>query len=321
MAIKVNEIVNGVESIAEQTNLLALNASIEAARAGEAGKGFAVVADEIRKLADNTKTNLDDMRVFVNKIHTAATGGRESMDNTMKSTNNMNSKLDVIHDTMKENVSLMNETISDVDQMSEAMGDIKEATKQINLAMDSSTKDAEKLNYMTQEIHSDATQSAENAKQISKIDAELSDIIKEMMASLNGGNNAITNDELLNNLEKAKEGHNNWMKNLKKIVEEMKTYPIQTNSRKCVFGHFYNSISINHPDIVKEWTAIDKAHHDLHNMGVKVVDAVNMKNKTQTNELYMQAEKLSNEIFLHIDNTIKAIEKNSKIGVEVLQDI
>ena len=96
MAVKVNEIVNGVEEIAEQTNLLALNASIEAARAGEFGKGFAVVADEIRKLADSTKTNLDDMRVFVNNIHKAATGGRESMNNTMKSTNNMNSKLDII---------------------------------------------------------------------------------------------------------------------------------------------------------------------------------------------------------------------------------
>jgi len=137
MATKINEIVNGVEAIAEQTNLLALNASIEAARAGEAGKGFAVVADEIRKLADSTKTNLDDMRVFVNNIHIAATGGRESMDDTMKSTNNMNSKLDLIHDTMKENVSLMKETINDVDQISESMGDIKEATKQINLAMDS----------------------------------------------------------------------------------------------------------------------------------------------------------------------------------------
>jgi len=321
MAAKVNEIVNGVEEIAEQTNLLALNASIEAARAGEFGKGFAVVADEIRKLADSTKTNLDDMRVFVNNIHKAATGGRESMDNTMKSTNNMNSKLDVIHDTIEENVSLMKETIKDVDQISESMGDIKEATKQINLAMDSSTKDAEKLNYMTQEIHADATQSAENAKQISKIDEELSDIIRDMISSLNGGINVITNDELINNLLKAKEAHNNWMKNLKRIVDEMKTYPIQTNSKKCAFGHFYHSINITHPDIVKEWTAIDKVHHELHSMGIKVVDAVNMNNKTQANNLYLQAEKLSKEIFAHIDNTIIAIEKNTKLGVEVLKVI
>jgi len=319
MATKINEIVNGVEAIAEQTNLLALNASIEAARAGEAGKGFAVVADEIRKLADSTKTNLDDMRVFVNNIHIAATGGRESMDDTMKSTNNMNSKLDLIHDTMKENVSLIKETINDVDQISESMGDIKEATKQINLAMDSSAKDAEKLNYMTQEIHSDSTQSAENAKQISKIDEELSYIIKDMISSLNGGMNAISNEELINNLSKAKEGHNNWMNNLKKVVAEMKLYPVQTNSKKCVFGHFYYSINMTHPDIVTEWALIAKVYNDLHNIGIDVVDAVNKKNKMKANDLYLQAEKLSKEIFEYIDNTIKVIEKNSKMGVEVLK--
>ena len=62
---KVSDIVEGVGAIADQTNLLALNASIEAARAGEHGKGFAVVAQEIRKLADDTKGSLQNMRNFV----------------------------------------------------------------------------------------------------------------------------------------------------------------------------------------------------------------------------------------------------------------
>ncbi|WP_297427541.1 methyl-accepting chemotaxis protein [Clostridium sp.] len=319
MAIKVNEIVNGVEEIAEQTNLLALNASIEAARAGEYGKGFAVVAEEIRKLADSTKANLDDMRGFVNNIHNAATSGRESMDNTMISTNNMNSKLNVINDTIEENVSLLKDTIKDVDEISESMEDIKEATKQINIAMDSSAKDAEKLNYMTKEIHADAIQSAENAKQISNIDAELSEIIREMISSLNGGSNAVSNDELIDNLVKAKEAHGKWITNLKKIVDEMKVYPIQTNSKKCAFGHFYHSINLTHPDVVKDWTAIDKVHHQLHGMGIKVIDAVNTNNKIQANDLYVQTEKLSKEIYEYVDNTIRAIEKNSKQGIDILK--
>ncbi len=321
MAVKVNEIVNGVEEIAEQTNLLALNASIEAARAGEYGKGFAVVAEEIRKLADSTKTNLNDMRVFVNNIHSAASSGRESMNNTMNSANNMNSKLDGIHDTIKENVVLFKETIKDVDQISESMEDIKEATKQINIAMDSSAKDAEKLNYMTQEIHADAIQSAENAKQVSKIDTELSEIIREMISALNGGMNAISNEELIDNLIKAKESHGKWIVNLKKIVDEMKVYPIQTNSKKCAFGHFYHSINLTHPDVSKHWTAIDKVHRELHGMGIKVVDAVNDNNKVQANDLYSQTEKLSREVFKHLDDTIGAIEKNSKLGIDILRNV
>ncbi|WP_428834988.1 CZB domain-containing protein [Sporomusa ovata] len=109
------------------------------------------------------------------------------------------------------------------------------------------------------------------------------------------------------------------MKNLKRIVDEMKPYPIQTNSKRCAFGHFYHAITITHPDIAKEWSAIDGVHQELHSMGTKVIDAVNRNNLAQANDLYIQAKKLSEEIFVHIDNTIRAIERNSNLGVEVLQ--
>ena len=56
--------------------------------------------------------------------------------------------------------------------------------------------------------------------------------------------NAISNEELIDNLIKGKEAHGKWIANLKKIVDEMKVYPIQTNSKKCAFGHFYYSINI-----------------------------------------------------------------------------
>jgi len=318
MAVKVNEIVNGVEEIAEQTNLLALNASIEAARAGEAGRGFAVVADEIRKLADSTKTNLDDMRVFVNNIHKAASGGQESMNNTMKSTNNMNSKLDIISGTIKENVSMLKDTIKDVDKISQSMEDIKEAAKQINIGMDSSTQDVEKLNYMTQSIHDDAIQSGENAKQISKIDEELSEIVREMIASLKGGNNAIKNEELINNLTKAKIAHGNWMNNLQRIADEMRTYPVQTNSKRCAFGHFYHSINITYPEIEKDWKDIDQVHHELHSIGTKVIEAVRAKDSAEARKLYLEADKLSKQVVEKIDKVLGLIEKNSKLGIEVL---
>jgi methyl-accepting chemotaxis protein len=319
MAIKVNKIVDGVESIADQTNLLALNAAIEAARAGEAGRGFAVVADEVRKLADNTIINLKDMRNFVNNIQQAAIGGQDSMNNTMISTNNMNLKLDSISDTIKENVSMLKTTIKDVDQITESLGDITEAAKQINQAMESSAKDAEKLNYMTQIIQSDATQSAESAKEISNIDEALSEIVRDMISTLNGGNNAIKNEDLLNNLSKAKEAHSQWIIDLRRIVDEMKIYPIQTNSSKCAFGHFYHSINVNHSDIAQEWIAIDKVHNEFHNIGKKVIDAINSNNSILANNLYSEAEMQSRELIVHIDNLIIAIEEKSKLGIEILR--
>lgn len=54
--------------IAAQTDLLALNAAIEAARAGDAGKGFAVVAEEVRKLAEESKNVVTEIKNVTDKV-------------------------------------------------------------------------------------------------------------------------------------------------------------------------------------------------------------------------------------------------------------
>ncbi len=64
----VNLITDSISQIASQTNLLALNAAIEAARAGEAGKGFSVVAGEVRKLAENSKTAVQNITKILEEI-------------------------------------------------------------------------------------------------------------------------------------------------------------------------------------------------------------------------------------------------------------
>ncbi len=67
-AEEIGEISGVVKGISDQSNLLGLNAAIEAARAGEVGKGFSVVANEIRKLATNSKENVNQINDITKNI-------------------------------------------------------------------------------------------------------------------------------------------------------------------------------------------------------------------------------------------------------------
>lgn len=278
-----------------------------------------VVAEEIRKLADNTKRNLSDMRGFTQNIQQAAGAGQQSLKNTLNSTSGMNEKLDNIAETVKENVAMLNTTVSDVHEVTSLMENVREAAQQVNQAMSVSAQDAERLHTMTQAIHDDAAQSAENAKQISKMDGELSDIVHKMIAALNGGLHAITNEELITNLRKAKTAHENWMLNLKRIADEMVLYPIQTDSHRCAFGHFYHAITIDQPEVHAEWAGIDEVHAQLHTMGATLLAAVKANEGERAHRLYDEAEMLSKKIFVRIDNTIHIIEQKMQQGEEVLR--
>lgn len=75
MAARTSEIQDIVQIILEitgQTNLLSMNAAIEAAHAGDSGKGFGVVADEIRKLAETSASQAQNVRTLVENIASSA---------------------------------------------------------------------------------------------------------------------------------------------------------------------------------------------------------------------------------------------------------
>lgn len=76
-----------VKGIAKQVNLLSLNASIEAARAAEHGRGFAVVATEVRRLADGTGRQAQQIEAVIKQV----------TDQLSQASANMVSSLDRAH--------------------------------------------------------------------------------------------------------------------------------------------------------------------------------------------------------------------------------
>ena len=317
LAVEVAKIVESVQAIADQTNLLALNAAIEAARAGEHGKGFGVVAQEIRQLADDTKDNLEGMRSFVESIHVATAEGKESLINTLRSTEEMNGKIEIVHSTVDQNVAMLKDIVVEVEEINAAMNSIKVSTEEINQAMESSSIDAERLSAMTQSVHLEAQTSVDFAKRIAEIDDRLSQITQYLFAGLKGGSNALKNDEFLDVVEKAKNAHIQWIKTVERIASEMRIEPIQTNSNKCGFGHFYNAVHIDHPEIKDDWESIDEVHHRIHSLGDEIISSVKNNDKEGALIKYHEALETSKAMIEKLDTIYNKVEKLTKEGISI----
>lgn len=296
MTESINEIVKGVNSIADQTNLLALNASIEAARAGEHGRGFAVVAEEIRKLSDDTKTNLQGMNSFVENIKSVASDGKESMERTINSTDEMSEQIDNVVDTIRGNVNMLESTIDNIKDINTSMSGITMATDEIHSAMESSSTDAEKLSSMTVEIHEDALTSQRYSEMISEIDERLSKATKAMMHKLSDSKNNLSDRELIEIIDNAIKAHTKWMIDLEDIVENMEISPLQVDGHRCSFGHFYHGINMTNRKIKAEWNSIDSIHDDLHKYGAKILDDVEANDREAANANLIDAKEKSKEI-------------------------
>lgn len=315
---EVNEIVDKVQSIAGQTNLLALNASIEAARAGELGKGFAVVADEVRKLADDTNEQLVDMRQFVSQMNKATEESRASLEKSVASGNRMGKMIDGATESVQANTNRLGSIAEDVQEMNRSVGDIRDAIHEINTAMDTSTQDAEQLANMTANIRDDAEKSVDYAKQLAKIDDDLSAVVENIYAGLEHSRRAPKNEEIIDILTKAKTAHTNWLTVLKQIVEEDQALPIQVNPKKCVFGHYYYALAVKHPSLSEQWNRIGTLHGTFHTLGQTVLDRLDQDVESRQ-ALYEEAVTVSEQLMNAIDTVIARIEEMTNDGEAVFE--
>ena len=127
-----------VTEIADRTNLLAMNAAIEAAHAGESGKGFAVVADEIRRLAEQStaqaqdiSAGLDRVAAAIGSVSGAATSAVGSFAAILERAAKMGASLRQIGDAMAEQRSVGTQMMDQLSKLRGISGEIARGSEEM----------------------------------------------------------------------------------------------------------------------------------------------------------------------------------------------
>lgn len=151
---RIQDITSSISGIAEQTNLLALNASIEAARAGEHGAGFAVVAEEVRKLAEQSNAEVQEVERLVATIMTHI---RQVVSSTKESTDLIESGSNTVKltsETLGQVATAVSETVEEITRISASTSVEVENSTQVVQLITSLTKEIQSIEEMSMNISS-----------------------------------------------------------------------------------------------------------------------------------------------------------------------
>ena len=144
---QINAISETIANITAQTNLLSLNASIESARAGEAGKGFAVVAEEIRKLAEQSKTSTEEIKVIIASI-------QKKSDTAVKAIQLTESVVNEQDLAVGETQQIFSEILKSIEIMITKVDEVKVSIVDINEKKQSTVSEIENISFISEQTAS-----------------------------------------------------------------------------------------------------------------------------------------------------------------------
>ncbi len=294
-----NDVIEGIETISLQTSLLALNASIEAARAGEAGRGFAVVAGEIRELAEKTQQLTKNMSEFVDNIKDASQKSASSTRETISILDNMTEKIGnvwALNSENQEHVSKVNETISSIAAVSQEIS--SSMTEMENQLRDST----EFMSSVSQDL-------IKAVEPVVEIEKTLDDTVKQMGSMTEDAFYHLENREFARYVSSAITAHHAWLGNLQNMVRQRTVLPLQLDSTKCGFGHFYYALTPQIPEVLPIWDALGEKHRRFHQYGADVIAALQ-------NEQYGAAERICNEAQRYSTELIADMEEMLRLAGE-----
>ncbi len=280
---RMSAVIAGIDSISMQTNLLALNASIEAARAGTAGRGFSVVAGEIRSLAEETQKLTSTMNEFVTNIKLASQKSIQSATHTIDS-------LDTVTDKIIHVWQLNDESQMYISRVNESMSSIAAVSEELSSSM---TQMENQLKDSTDFMNQVSLDLKDAIEPVVGIEKTLDETVKQMGTMTKDAFFHLKDTEFAQYVNAAISAHQTWLGNLKKMVDSRTLIPLQLDSSKCGFGHFYYALTPQIPEVLPIWNALGDKHKRFHSYGGEVMAALRNENYSRAEQIYSEAEEYS----------------------------
>ncbi len=142
-------------------------------------------------------------------------------------------------------------------------------------------------------------------KPVVDIEKTLDDAVKEMGDMTEDAFYHLENFEFSKYVSNAITAHNTWLFNLKNMVKERTVMPLQLDSSKCGFGHFYYALTPQIPDVLTIWNALGEKHKRFHAYGAEVIQALNNGEYPRAEQLCRETEEYSRGLISDLQAIIR----------------
>lgn len=290
--IKINELVSVIKSVADRTNLLSLNASIEAARAGEQGKGFTVVANEIKKLADNTKQQVD----IINKIV-------EGLNDKIEAAS---SQIEGVVSAFHESRLYMDNATNGIERINQKMGKIDENFSSISANVQEQSATSQEISSTLQVIHEQATRLRSETDRTGQAFFDLSQKIDQIRIKILSCGNKV---DINTTVELCITDHLMWKWRVYNMILGYIQLDINDvgDHTSCRLGKWIGSLDQKNQRVQEIVRKLEKPHGEIHAGAKKAIVEFEKGNRNQAEELLYTIEQNSKTVVTYLDELRKYI--------------